>query len=206
MLFASPKMGGVVRCQTVLQHDLCSLLEVDHTVVSFRVFPEDVEYAWCGARVWLRPDFHVTGRASASMRVLPHVIVKICCEADISGEWSKARQRVVESVLSPPGTVLQLVTPGAIRRQPRLANVRLLLRFRSFMPDPAIGSLIERAAGQPDGARIGDIVPEVRWAEVLASVAGLVLRGAVWLDLNAPIGPNTRVFSCEEETSCFICA
>jgi len=198
MLFASRKMTEAVRCRTSLQHDLCALLELDHAVAAFYALPEDVEYPWNETRLWLRPDFRVFGRSSASTDVAPQIVVKICPAADIDTGWPAARIQAVERALSPPGTVLRLVSPEAIRRQPRLGNVRLLLRFRSFVPDPAVVSAITRALVRSDGVRIADISPSARWAEMLASIAALVLQHAVRLDLDAPIGPDTRIFAGEE--------
>ncbi|WP_109117768.1 TnsA endonuclease N-terminal domain-containing protein [Azospirillum sp. TSO22-1] len=177
--FPSLKMGRTIHWESQLERDLIYLLEFDPDVQAYREQPTTLSLVVDGKSRRYTPDFLVQK---------PHGFYVVEVKPA-----EKARQPEYVALFAAATTSLQAMAAGFqiltevdIRAQPRLDNIRLLLRYqRVDVPErvwPAIAGLLADG-GKPAGV-ICDALADV--GVDMATLAALTCRHRLHADLNAP--------------------
>lgn len=116
--------------ESPLEFDFSILLEADPAVISYETQPIKIRYFFEGKKRTYTPDFLVTYQDRQELvEVKPQEIA----ETEQFRRW----QAAVEPCIRQMGYAFRVVTCTEIRREPRLSNQRLLLRYLNAPPDKA---------------------------------------------------------------------
>lgn len=177
----SRKAGGVLRLFSSLERDYVHVVEADPCVIRLelsiqrfrllvedRVVDHDVRFAVTHADGTRRYEDLCDGRSPD----LVDAVSQHCEEHGLPHAWIHA-----DDVL----------------RQPRLSNVRMLMRARPWSVDP--GMAVELRGLMADGpCRFSEIVVRLGGgAEVEMELRAAILAGIVAIDLDEPLGPSSSV-------------
>lgn len=174
--FPSLKSGRVIHWESQLERDFVRCLEFDTDVISFREQPLTTTFPFEGKQVRYTPDFLVERKGGMWIyEVKP--ADKALKLAD-SGFITAA-----EAAIADLGARFCVVTEQTIRRQPRLANVEILLRYQQVDLDETMvleaRSVVAVApitigllAGLMKGSSLGlpEIYAMVRWGLLGADI------------------------------------
>ena len=183
--FVSVKMRAAVPCESSIELDHYTVLDVDPAVVAFRVQPEWVSYV----------DSRGKSRLTA-----PDVLVEF---DDGTAEFhevkptgrTKEESEAIAATCAKRGLGYRVVQADEIRREPRLANARTLREARWRRPSPR-ASWAVRTFLADGGTAVLYLLVEALGPEGVsrADVLSLALRGQVTLDWKSRvIGPETSV-------------
>jgi len=186
--FPSAKSGRSIHWESQLERDLVHLLEFDPSVVEYREQPVTVTYQDDGRTCRYTPDFLV--RMAHGL----HVIEVKPAEHAERPEWRQLFERMADH-FAKEGAKFEVLTEREIRRQPRLNNITLLLRYqRHAVPEPAVSAIRKALAG---GTRtVADLeggFAERRFGR--ADVFALLARHVLVTDLDTPLGPLSPIWT-----------
>ena len=132
--FPSFRLNVTLWFESLLERDYLCLLEFDHLdVLSFREQPGRIYYTLDGKRRRYTPDFYVERKSKRQ-------IIEVKAESKALEEKYRALFRVASLICSREGYEFKVITEKFIRVQPRLNNVKLLLRYQrvNFLPQHEI--------------------------------------------------------------------
>ncbi len=184
----SRKMKALVAFESLLEADALTLLEVDVAVVSYETQP--LTLRWRDGAMRRRrytPDLLVTtGHGLTYREVKPGR--RYLRDPSLGG-----RRDRIEAECAALGANFEVWTDADIRREPRLSNARAILaegrrvgdawaeaRARVLLPACATVGELARAAGLPP-------------SRALRAVMRLAALGEAGIDVEAPLGPATRI-------------
>ena len=128
--FFSRKCGRMVACESTLERDHLYHLEADPNVVSFQGQPFVEQYSFEGKIHTYIPDFAVDYQS-------PHhrEIHEVKSRKEIDRTKVAAKYAAISQRFETMGITYRIVTDAEIRREPRLTNAALILRYRSWPED-----------------------------------------------------------------------
>ncbi len=178
----------VIRCQSPIERDLCSILEVLPWVVRYEHQPFTATAAFTdGSHHDYTPDFRVLG-------VGVRLIIE-CKPADKVVEPEVRRQIAIgRAWAAEHGYQFLLVTEEQLRTGAFLANARLLRRYaRQTVPAPLLRALGEILGDRPGGVPLGPLAEQLAASRVAplpaarASLHALLFRHVLVAHLAAPL-------------------
>lgn len=137
--------------ESLLEFDFSILLEADPAVISYETQPVRIRYFFDDKNRTYTPDFRVTYHDRQELvEVKPHEIA----ETVEFRRWRAA----VEPCIQQMGYAFRVVTSAEIRREPRLSNHRVLLRYLNTPPNEThlrhIKDLVQKAPFTLGDARV----------------------------------------------------
>jgi hypothetical protein len=114
------------------------------------------------------------------------------------------RTKLVTPIAREKGYGYRVLTDQSIRIQPRLSNIKLLMRYRAVLPAPNAVSALNMAFSERPQWKMGDLL--LRCEDVnLIDIYAMLVHHMLYADLNLPISANTEVmrFSNEPEVSLY---
>ena len=191
-LFASVKMKRLVPWESQLELDYLRLMEVDNSVVAFHAQPEVCLYQLQGKEHRYFPDLRVE-LSDGSIRM-----VEVKYKADANTPENKERFALIKALYAERRISFEVVTELDIRRQPRLANAKLMLDYRDCEPSESMNLRVAEAFAVRRPVTLGDLeaalgFPTERRGEFYA----MALRGHFGIDLeNAPLSADSLITGC----------
>ncbi len=188
--FPSRKMMRMVAWESQLERDAIMLLEFSLGVVGFREQPARVYFDQDGVRHQYIPDFEVE---LADGRIL-HVEVKP--ESKLRKPDIARRFAAITAHYSRSENGFSVLTEKAIRKEPRLSNLRLLAYHQ---PDdassPEMTAYIQKLALLPAQTVAGAaaVLGDVR------AVYQLLAANEYGCDLDSPIRAESRIYPAGKE-------
>ena len=189
--FPSRKAGRMVQSESRSEFYAHHLLEVDPTIQSFAEQPYRIIYVLEGKEREHYPDIRVErhdGRRE---------IWEVKSAKDAGSPFIRARTAFMQEHLAALGYTYRVALNEDLERQPRLNNLRLLLKFGRYPVDVVTREHIRQLAARADGipwkaAREGVLGTQGRFA-----LCRLVLDGLLTVDLESPVCADTRFSSTE---------
>ena len=185
----------VIRCQSPIERDLCSILEVLPWVVRYEHQPFTATAAFVdGSHHDYTPDFRVLGEG---MRLIIE-----CKPADKVGTVEVRRQVAIgRAWAAEHGYQFVLVTEEQLRAGALLENARLLWRYaRQRVPAPLLRALGEILIDRPGGVPLGSLAAQLATSAgaplplVRASLHALLFRRVLIADLAAPLNDDSCIW------------
>ena len=184
--YPSHRMKRMIQWDSPYELYAYRLLDIDFGVLEFREQPCVIHYCLAGQNQRHFPDIFIRTRDA-----------KMLLEVKTSGEASRpeisSRTKFLINELPAYGYQYSIVLAEDLRREPRLKNARLVLRLgRSSL------TLEQREFAR----RLFEAAPSLRWGDLqsghfsplgIEQCCRLVLEGVLRLNLDDPIGPDTKV-------------
>lgn len=186
-LVHTSRMSASMWTQASREPDLARLLDWAPAVRSFRSQPEWIRYSWRGRQHRTCPDFLVV-RHSGHPMMIEVKPPNVAASAHIT-----LRTEAVARACARMGLVYGVVSDDFIRRQPRLANIRLLSRYRETALTQHDWARLRREASG-DGRTIAELESEPNLD--LQRVYAALFRRLLVCDINQPITLQMRVRAC----------
>jgi hypothetical protein len=123
--FPSAKNACTIHWESQLERDLVYLLEFDPTVVGYREQPFTIELGLLGRRRRYTPDFLVERTQARS-------VIEVKPAAQAQRPEFQELFAAAAAALTEQGLSYQVMTEREIRPQPRLDNIRWLVRYRGI--------------------------------------------------------------------------
>lgn len=186
--FPSFKVGRNIWWESLLERDYIYLLEFDPDVEKYEEQPIRVRYSFEGRVRCYTPDFLVERKGGR------RVIVEVKSKEKASLEAFRLFFLTVSPVIHNLGYEFVIVTDEMIRVQPLLEKVKILWGY-SRVPFLSKHQLLCRKfLRENNGASIADLGRALSDKGVMLPVIySLIYRGALAVDLNLPISPNSIV-------------
>ena len=189
-LFPSLKTGRMVWFESFLERDFIHLLEFDPDVVSFAEQPLTLEYLHQGKTRKYTPDFHVQYAAQRQ------VLVECKPTVFVDREDNQIKFAAGQAWCAERGWAFRVVTEADIRREPRLANVKLLGRYARLHVAPQVQSRVFAALAASPGLSLGHLARLLEPANpvmALPALLHLAARHTLALALDdAPLSLETQ--------------
>jgi hypothetical protein len=180
---------GVAEHESALERDFVTLASFSDEGAVVKAQPVTIRFEHAGKNRRYTPDFCIDWSAGSVD------LVEVKYRADLRMDWSRLRPAFVaaRSWAREHGMRFRIATERGIRG-PRLEAAKRLLPLRTVPIDMALAELaIARAQGGGLAfISLVDALPTTREAS-LAVVWRLIARGALTVDLSAPIVPDTFV-------------
>ena len=175
--------------ESQLELDFLRLMEVDNSVTAFYAQPEICHYQLKGKEHRYFPDLRVE-RADRSVRM---VEIKFQEKADTPE--NKERFALIEALYAERGISFEVVTETVIRRQPRLANAKLLLEAREFTPSERLCLRVAEAFAVRRPATLGDLEAVLGFSPARrGELYAMAMCGYFDIDIeNAPLSANSLI-------------
>lgn len=190
-LFPSLKTGRMVWFESFLERDFIYWLEFEPSVITFAEQPFTLEYPHLGKTRRYTPDFHV--------RYAPKRDVLVECKptAFVETEENQLKFRAAEAWCAEQGWSFRVVTEADVRQEPRLANIKLLVRYARLGISPQVQSRVFAALAATPRLSLGQIARLLEPADPMAGMPGVLHLAArhtiaVALD-DAPLSLETWV-------------
>ncbi|WP_051513329.1 TnsA endonuclease N-terminal domain-containing protein [Skermanella stibiiresistens] len=185
------KSGRSIHWESQLERDLVYLLEFDPAVVSYREQPVTVHYEDAGRLCRYTPDFLV------QMAYGLHVIEVKPARIAEEPEWRDLFERMVAH-FAKEGAKYEVLTERDIRRQPRLDNVALLLRYqRQAVQDGAVSAI--RGCLSGDRMMLADLARRIaERGGGVATIYALLAQHILATDLDTPLGLQSPIWVAQE--------
>lgn len=182
---------GRAEHESALERDFVTLVSWVDAGAVVTAQPVTIRFDDGAKRRRYTPDFRVDWSSGGAD------IVEIKYRADLRSDWLRLRPAfaAARTWAGAHGARFRIATERGIRG-PRLNAARRLLPLRSVPIDAALADMAvaKARAGSIDFIGLVDALPATREAG-LAVVWRLIARGALVVDLSAPIAPSTRVRS-----------
>ena len=198
-LFPSLKTGRMIWFESFLERDFIYWLEFDPSVVTFAEQPFTLAYQHLGKTRRYTPDFHV--RYAAEQDVLVECKPTVFVET----EENQLKFSAAQAWCAERGWSFRVVTEADVRQEPRLANIKLLMRYARLGVTPQIQSQVFAALAAASRLSLGQIARLLEPADPTAAVPGVLHLAArhtiaVALD-DAPLSLETWVTLPSSATS-----
>ncbi|RYG98946.1 MAG: hypothetical protein EON58_05545 [Alphaproteobacteria bacterium] len=186
-------------CESVLEKDQHTLLSADPSVARFAVQPHRLTYTTFDKRGWpvkrtYTPDAVVQQRDGRC------VVLEVKASVFANAETWRARERAIRSAYKEDhGLDFVVMTEAQIRNQPRLDNCKIMLRHRTFAPDPLSHLIIREVIGETvSPATIGGLLSMAEMlgghrSRCFSAIMQMALDGEATIDLSVPLGDGSTV-------------
>lgn len=187
--FPSFRLNAMLWFESLLERDYLCLLEFDHLdVLSFREQPGRIYYTLDGKGRRYTPDFYVERKSKRQ-------IIEVKPESKALREKNRTLFRIASQICSREGYEFKVITETFIRVQPRLNNVKLLLRYQrvTFVPQHEIYCHEFFAARR--SASLGHVMEFfARKGAEKPAVYSLIRWGVLGINLMEPIDMDSMVY------------
>lgn len=189
--FPSLKMKRVICGESLLELDYHNLLEFDSDVLSFQEQPLKIEYILDGSNHFYTPDLLVV-RANGQRQ-----IIEVKREADAVRPENQLLFSLVRPICERASYVFGLALDRDIRREPRLRNVKVLLRYArthvSLQHRLACSDFFNKKS--QSHATVRELVDFCCPRDVSPSkIYALICRGMLAVNIHETLGPNSLVW------------
>jgi hypothetical protein len=181
------KMKRMLHWESSHELNAFRLLDCDPNVANYSEQPCRIVYVMDGVERVHYPDILVTTIEGNELWE-----VKPRCKA-LEPEVL-ARTALLSRALPRWGYEYRMIFAEDLARQPRLNNASLLLRFGTRAVDDCEWEEIRRTVEQRGSLGWSEACRGNYGANGREVLCGLVLRGALAIDMNSPVSPNTRFF------------
>lgn len=187
--FSSVKMGGLVPWESQLEYDQLCLLEVANSVTEFFVQPEVFPYEYGGERRRYYPDIRVEDAAGETR------MLEVKYQSDADDPENQELFDIFRDIYSRRGLRFEVRTELVIRRQPDLANAKLMLEDRDRAPSERLRLATAEAFAVRRPSTLGDLEAALgRSPTRRGDLFGMALRGHFDIDItSAPLTGDSRV-------------
>jgi hypothetical protein len=187
--FPSFRLNMTIWFESLLERDFLCLLEFDHLDVEFfESQPCRIHYRRDGRRRRYTPDFLVVRKGKRQ-------IVEVKPMEKALEERNREIYRIAGEACARRGYEFRVVTDTEIRAEPRLENVKILLRYQRTPILPHHQILCEEFFAGRQEATLGEVMDFFAAKGAGKQVVyGLVRWGVIGIDLAEPIGFRSRVF------------
>ena len=127
--FPSLKMKRMVAFESLIEQDYLYVLDYEREVDSYEEQPLIIEYIWQGKIRHYTPDFH-------AVRNQHHELVECKPQSRLHTEENQRKFVAARQWCQESGWNFSIVTDGALRNGPRLANIKILTRYARLTIDP----------------------------------------------------------------------
>lgn len=181
------KVGRMVHWESGAERNAFLLLDASPCVRAYCEQPARIRYELRGRSYAHTPDILVESDAGREMW-------EVKSASDAADPHVRARTRLLEHLLPDHGFAYRLVLAEELAREPRLSNVRLILRHGRARIDEREREEIRQLA---------TALPQICWGAVmngtlgprgLAVVCRLILEGFLRVDFDQPISRETRIY------------
>lgn len=189
--FSSIKMDALIPWESQLELDCLRILEVDNNVIGIHAQPEWVTYACQGRERRYCPDFAVQYRDGSNRRI------EVKYEADAVRPEMQERFVAVGSVYSAHRVEFRVMTESEIRREPRLANAKRMLRDLHLVPRSDLSQRVADIFNVRRPQTIRALEEALGYLlECREDLIRMALRGYFDIDIgHAPLGAETSITS-----------
>jgi hypothetical protein len=186
--FPSFRLNRLLSYESLLERDYLYLLEFDHQdALDFQVRPCTIHYTADNRRARFVPAFGVVRRHKKQL-------VEVTSVQRATSEVSRLRYRIAAQLCEREGYEFVVATEAMIREQPRLDNVKLLIRYQRA-PTSAQHQIMchDLFNAQPE-ASLGEVFDFFVGRNVDKQTVYALLRwGVLDIDLSRPIASNSLV-------------
>ncbi len=190
--YPSWKVGRPVHYESFHERNAFRLLDACPEVKSFREQPCTITYMLNGERHRHFPDLHVqlhNGRE----------LWEVKTESDATNPVVLKRTEFMMKVLPRLGFNYRLVTAESLAQNPRLGNVKHILKF-GFKPiSLKQREYIRQLFKDTDALSWGSLIIGEGGQELRDSVSRLILEGFLWIDFYYPLSPETKIFAINQK-------
>ena len=182
----SLKEGRMIGVESILERDCVILLEVDPRVRAFSEQPCTIEYVIDGKKYKYTPDFAVDRDGQLGF-------VEVKPQAKATKPKNIRKFEAIRAVFAKNGHSFTVLTEMNIRRQPRLRNAELLLRFgRADLPEEYLDTIVSelRSAGRTS---IEALAKRLGGIELIETIYAAISTGRVAADMSQPLGPGSQL-------------
>ena len=127
---ASCKNDASVPWRTRVERDLMRILELDHSVVSYKAMSEKVELVLDGKRHWVVP-------AVQAVTIQGPMVFDVFKANEAPGRTRAAVVDALRDIYANLNTRYCCLKPGVVRMEPRLGNVAYARSYKQIEPNPA---------------------------------------------------------------------
>ncbi|MGY2051818.1 TnsA endonuclease N-terminal domain-containing protein [Methylobacterium sp. JK268] len=182
-------MAALIPFESLVELDALVVLEADCEVLQFGAQPVTFQWHDAGGDRRYTPDLLVVTALGCTFREVKPAR-RLARDPTLRG-----RRRRIEAECAARGADFEVWTDKEIRREPRLSNSRAVLSEGRRVGDAWAEERVR--AAMPNCATVGELawaggLPPVR---ALRAVMRLAALGEAGLDLDAPLGPSTRILA-----------
>jgi TnsA endonuclease N terminal len=187
--FPSFRLNMVIWFESLLERDFLCLLEYDFFDVKFfKSQPCRIHYRSDGKKRRYTPDFLV-------IRNSKRQIIEVKPEEKALEQKNRALYRIAAQTCAKEGYEFRVVTDVEIRVEPRLDNIKLLLRYQRTLTQPQHQIYCQEFFGGRRNATLQQVMEFFEGKDVEKQVVYSLIRwGALGVDLMEPIGADSLVF------------
>jgi len=196
--YPSIKMGRPMQWESTLERDAFYLLDADPTVQKFYEQPARFTYVLDGQVHHHYPDIYIETANGCFFREVKSD--KEVAEANII-----TRTQYLQLILRDQGLGYSILTESEIHLEPRLSNVKRVLRYgRGSISLSQQERLIQRYFQHGKGCNLGDITHNSYCLTDFPIFCRMILAGTVATDFNQPWDDEQRFFlqTSMEATKC----
>lgn len=184
--YPSLKMGRMVHYESVHEKNAFVLLDACHEVISYGEQPCRIDYVMNGVQRKHYPDIKV--QTSWGLELW-----EVKTDLDAENPEVVERTAFMQSALPHLGFGYRLITANTLGQNPRLDNIKKLLRYgrKSITPESRerIRTAFLESSCMYWGYLTGDDARTLR-----GDICRLVLEGFLRIDLNQALESNTQIF------------
>lgn len=185
----SVKMRTYLPCESAIEYDHATVLDVRRDVVRILAQPEIVEYELDGKARKTIPDFRID---LADGTIELHE-----CRTDKEAALEKIQREAaaIAEVCKSRRVRYVVMKESDVRREPRLSNARLMRDERMHRRSPAVERAVLALLAAHGDVSLENVCADNTGANVSQrDVLAMALHGVVVIDWEAnPVGPATRV-------------
>jgi len=172
--------------ESLLECDALKVLLADPRFESIVPQPFEVTYL-DGSRTRRHfPDIAADGPDAS-------VVIEVKSDKKAADPEIRRREIIMRSVFAGYGRHYFVWPASAIRRQPRLANVRLLYNYAAIEPDPALVLLASDIVSRVPGIPAGDLADRLGYIE-LPFVFSMLGRKLLDFDRHKPLSNKSKLW------------
>lgn len=186
--FPSFRLNLLLWFESILERDFLYLLEFDHfDVISFHDQPCRIHYRLNGRRYRYTPDFYVVRRQKRQ-------IVEVKPVEKAHDKKNRTRYEAALQICEREGYEFKVVTEVEIQRQPRLDNVKLLLKYQRTPLHPEHQILAHEYFDGRTESKLAEVLSFFASKGVETQVVYALVRwGILSVDLMAPVEADSVV-------------
>ena len=181
------RIGQQVPCEHLLEADAVTLFDFDLRTQSIRAQPHQLRFVWGGRRIKYTPDFLVVVDGT-------EFIIEVK-----SHKWLERDQRTQEKLFRVKlvyellGLNFRLITDQTIRVEPRLSNIKEILRYRNYQVPSSTESLILSHLQKVEQDTISNLSRISTDPTSSPEIRALIAQGKLSLDMGQAIGERSTV-------------
>jgi hypothetical protein len=187
--FFSWKRDAEVQWESALERDFIHHLEYSEAVIKFREQPITVQIPSDGRQRRYTPDFY-------AIQDTGHYVYEVKPAHRAGRSHYENLFKAAEEFFGNHGYRYRVVTEQWIRREPRLENIKILMRYRTRTVSSAHVDLAHKILAATSPLKISDLASELAssdrpLATIYQLIAGRFLKVAID---DEPIDPNSMVW------------